>query len=107
MQHLTGKLKGRHRRGKFCRPFRPGFTMVELLVVIAIIVLLATVALPGLTRALTANRESSAKLAIRNALARAQAYAVEHQKYAGVRFQFDQDGWQAGRQYLVLIEKDR
>jgi prepilin-type N-terminal cleavage/methylation domain-containing protein len=87
------------------KPAVPGFTIVELLVVMGIIVIMATVAIPGLTRALTANRVSSAKSAIRNALVRAQAHAIEYQRAAGVRFQFDRDGWQTGRQYLVLIEK--
>lgn len=84
---------------------RGGFTLTEMLVVIAIVVLLATMVLPAFTEMLQSNRASAAKSLVRTMLARAQAHAVAHQKYAGIRFQFDRDGWQQGRQYMVLIEK--
>lgn len=95
----------------------PGFTLVEMLVVVVIILVMGTIVLPGLTSILSGRNESTAKIAIRSALARAQAYAVANQKQAGVRFQFapptiaSQNGfiplenWQSQRQYLVIIEK--
>ena len=73
--------------------------------VVAIVVLLATLVMPAFTKMLQSNRESTAKVMVRTLLARAQAHAVAHQKYAGVRFQFDSEGWEIGRQYMVLIEK--
>jgi len=83
-----------------------GFTLTEMLVVIGIVVLLATLVMPAFTEMLKSNRVSTAKFMVRTMLARAQAQAISNQKYAGIRFQFDRDGWELGRQYMVLIQND-
>jgi len=82
-----------------------GFTLVELLTVMAIIAVMALLVLPGFTRMISSNKEGAALNLIRAALVEAQVHAAQTQKYAGIRFQFDKNGWAGGRQYLVLIEK--
>ncbi|MBN2376728.1 MAG: prepilin-type N-terminal cleavage/methylation domain-containing protein [Sedimentisphaerales bacterium] len=82
-----------------------GFSLVEMLVVIAIISVMIGVAALNAGDILRTQRISSARNLIRNSLAQAQAYAQTNRKYAGLRFQFDRNGWSAGRQYMVLIEK--
>ena len=82
-----------------------GFTLVEMLVVVAIVALVAAMAMPGFTEMIRSNKTGTARNSIRTALAAAQAHAAKTQKYAGVRFQFDRNGWQKGKQYIVLIEK--
>lgn len=84
---------------------RGGFTLIELLVAVSIIVLVGTIAVFGLGKVLTAQSESAARLSIRAALARAQAHALANNRPAGVRFQFDKEGWRLGRQYLVVVEQ--
>lgn len=81
-----------------------GFTLVELLTVMAIIAVMSLLVLPGFTRMISSNKEGAALNLIRAALVEAQVHAAQTQKYAGIRFQFDKNGWAAGRQYLVLIE---
>lgn len=82
------------------------FTMVELLVVIAIIGLLAAIATPAYNSMVKSTRISSAKNIVRSSLQMAQAHAAKTGKPAGLRFQFDRNGPFAGRQYVVLIERD-
>ena len=82
-----------------------GFSLVEMLVVIAIISVMIGVAALNAGDILRTQRISSARNLIRNSLAQAQAYAQTNRKYAGLRFQFDRNGWDSGRQYMVLIEK--
>lgn len=93
------------RLARLTRLTRPaGFTLVELLVVMAIIAVMAMLVLPGFTRMISSNKEGAALNLIRAALVEAQVHAAQTQKYAGIRFQFDKNGWADGRQYLVLIE---
>jgi len=90
---------------RLTRPARPaGFTLVELLPVMAIIAVMALLVLPGFTRMISSNKEGAALNQIRAALVEAQVHAAQPQKYAGIRFQFEKNGWADGRQYLVLIE---
>ncbi len=95
-------------RTRPAQPTRPtrlaGFTMVELLTVMAIIAVMALLVLPGFTKMISSNKEGAAQNLIRSALVEAQVHAAQTQKYAGIRFQFDKNGWAKGRQYLVLIE---
>ena len=82
-----------------------GFTLVEMLVVVAIIAVMVGVAALNAGDILRSQRSTSARNLIRSSLAQAQAYAQTNRKYAGLRFQFDRNGWDRGRQYMVLIEK--
>ena len=82
-----------------------GFTLVEMLVVVAVVAIMIGVAVLNAGDLLRSQRSTSAKNLIRSSLAQAQAYAQANRIYAGLRFQFDRNGWQTGRQYMVLIEK--
>jgi len=82
-----------------------GFTLVEMLVVVAIVGLLTALTVPNVPGMIRSHKMSAARNLIKSALGQAQAHAAKYQKYAGVRFQFDRDGWEKGQQYLVLIEK--
>jgi len=81
-----------------------GFTLVEMLVVVAIVGLLTALTVPNVPGMVRSHKMSAARNLIKSALGQAQAHAAKYQKYAGVRFQFDRDGWEKGQQYLVLIE---
>jgi len=81
-----------------------GFTLIEMLVVVGIVALLSVLVIPNTAKMLDSYRFTAAHNLIKTALAQAQAHAAKTQKYAGIRFQFDSDGWQKGTQYLVLIE---
>lgn len=87
------------------RRFEAGFTLIEMLVVVSIIAIMISLTVPAINSMVQSQRQTSAKNLIRSALAQAQAYAVKERKYAGLRFQFDADGWETGKQYIVLIEK--
>lgn len=82
------------------------FTLIEMLVVVVILAIIVTIAMPAVSTMIKSNKMSSARNLIRSALGLAQAHAAKTQKYAGVRFQFDRDGWKTGTQYLVIIETD-
>jgi prepilin-type N-terminal cleavage/methylation domain-containing protein len=101
---MTGVNMEHKRQKNRLKIRRAGFTMVELLTVMAIIAIMALLVLPGFTKMIQSNKDGAARNLIRAALAEAQAHAAKTQKYAGIRFQFDRDGWANGRQYLVLIE---
>jgi len=83
-----------------------GFTLVEMLVVVAIVGLLTALTVPNVPGMVRSHKMSAARNLIKSALGQAQAHAAKYQKYAGVRFQFDRDGWEKGQQYLVLIENN-
>jgi len=80
--------------------FAGGFSLSEMLVVISVIVLLIGIGIPA-ARQITDSFESSAGLrnVISTALSNARAIATKNQKYAGLRFQQDQNG----RQYMIFI----
>jgi len=84
---------------------KAAFTLIEMLVVIGIIALMIAATTPAVLALVKSNKLSAARNLIRSALVLAQAHAAQSQRYAGVRFQFDRDGWEKGQQYLVLIEK--
>jgi len=81
------------------------FTLVEMLVVVVIVGLMMTIGMPALKGMFAGNRVSQARNLIRTMLSEAQSLAVTQQRYVGVRFQYDKDGWENGRQYAVLVEK--
>ncbi len=83
-----------------------GFTLVEMLVVIAIIGLVAALTIPNVPGMVRSHKMSAAQNLIKSAMGQAQAHAAKHQKYAGIRFQFDHGDWENGRQYLVLTENE-
>ena len=83
-----------------------GFTLIEIMVVVGIVMLLAIATVPNMAGMIRSHRISAAKNLVRAALTQAQGHAAKNQKYAGVRFQFDRDGWELGRQYVVLIESE-
>lgn len=78
------------------------FTIVEMLLVISIVVMMLLVVTPAVPGMIRSHKMASAINQVRSALSLAQAYAAQHQKYAGIRFQQTNDG----RQYLVMIVKD-
>ena len=83
--------------------FAGGFSLSEMLVVISVIVLLIGIGIPA-AKQITDSFESSAGLrnVISTALSNARAIATKEQKYAGLRFQQDQNG----RQYMIFIVHD-
>ncbi len=83
--------------------FAGGFSLSEMLVVISVIVLLIGIGIPA-ARQITDSFESSAGLknVISAALSNARAIATKNQKYAGLRFQQDQNG----RGYMIFIVHD-
>ena len=82
-----------------------GFTLVEMLVVMALMAAVLALVLPAYSLIIEGAKQSQMDNAIKAALGAARTHAIKTQKYAGVRFQFDRDGWRKGRQYAVLIEK--
>ena len=80
------------------------FTLTETLVVVAIVALLLSVGIPA-AKKLSESMESTdgVRNVVNAALCNARAIAIKEQKYAGVRFQFGQDG----RQYMVVVVYDR
>ncbi len=84
---------------------KSGVTLLELTIVISIIVLVTAFSVPNISAMMKTHRVNSAKTMIRTFIGRAQAHAQLTGRLAGVRFQFDRDGWEDGRQYMVLIEK--
>ena len=78
-----------------------GFSLSEMLVVISVIILLIGIGIPA-ARQITDSFESSAGLrnVISAALSNARAIATKNQKYAGLRFQQDQNGRQRDKEGL-------
>lgn len=81
-----------------------GFTLVELMVVLGIVVIIAALAVPNTGQIIRSHRMAAAENLVSSAMAQARAHAVKNQTYAGLRFQYGKDGWQDGRQYVVMIE---
>jgi type II secretory pathway pseudopilin PulG len=83
--------------------YASGFSLSELLVVISVMVLLIGIGIPA-AKQITDSFESSAGLrsVISAALSNARAIAIKNQKYAGLRFQQDQNG----RGYMIFIVHD-
>ncbi|MBN1844737.1 MAG: prepilin-type N-terminal cleavage/methylation domain-containing protein, partial [Sedimentisphaerales bacterium] len=84
---------------------RRAFTLVEMLVVILIVAIMISLIVPASNAFVYSYKASSAQNLVRSALAQAQAYAAKERRYAGIRFQYDAEGWEHGRQYLILIER--
>jgi Tfp pilus assembly protein FimT len=82
---------------------KQGLTLIEMTVVIAMIVLLIGLGLPAVRAFFSAfETVSAARSMISAALATARAFAVENQRYAGIRFQTDLHE----RQYMVLVVQE-
>lgn len=76
------------------------FTLIEMLIVVTIMAILLALSVPAVSSILRSHRWTASENTVRGALSMARGYALQHQCYAGVRFQQDNEG----RQYLVLIE---
>ena len=83
--------------------YNKGFSLSELLVVIGVMSLLAGIGIPA-TKAIMDSVNSSAGLRnmLNAATNNARAMAIKHQKYAGIRFQTDNEG----NQYMIYIVSD-
>lgn len=73
--------------------------------VMALMAALLAVVLPAYSVIVEGAKQSQMDNSVKAALGAARTHAIKTQKYAGVRFQFDRDGWRKGRQYAVLIEE--
>lgn len=76
-----------------------GLTLPEVVTATAIIAMLLGLAIPSIRAINSSFQSTGAKNIISGALACARASAAQHQRYAGIRFQFDQ----YGDQYIIPI----
>ena len=83
--------------------YNKGFSLSELLVVVGVMSLLIGIGVPA-TKAIMDSVNSSASLRnmLNAATNNARAMAIKHQKYAGIRFQTDNQG----DQYMIYIVND-
>lgn len=82
---------------------RSGLTLSETVVSAAIIAIMIAVVVPA-SRVLQESLHSSgARTMISSALSAARALAARHQRYAGLRFQYDPSG---NNQYMIFILHD-
>jgi len=82
---------------------RIGLTLSETVVSAAIIAIMIAVAIPVVQVLQESMHSSGARSMISGALAAARALAAKHQKYAGIRFQYDPNGH---NQYMIFILHD-
>jgi len=80
-----------------------GLTLSEMVVSAAIIGIMIAVAIPAARVLQESIHSSGAKSMISGALSTARALAAKHQKYAGIRFQYDPNGH---NQYMIFILHD-
>lgn len=80
-----------------------GLTLPEVAVVLAIAASLVALAIPSISVINSSFESTGALNMISGALSSARARAVQHQRYAGVRFQCDRNG----NQYIIPIIHDR
>jgi hypothetical protein len=80
-----------------------GLTLSETVVSAAIIAIMMAVAIPAVRVLQESLHSSGAKTMISGALATARALAARHQRYAGIRFQYDPNG---NNQYMIFILHD-
>jgi Tfp pilus assembly protein FimT len=83
---------------------RVGLTLSETVVSVAIIGIMIAVSIPAVQILQESLHSSGAKSMISSALSAARALAARHQKYAGIRFQFDSNGI---NQYMIFILHDK
>ena len=82
---------------------RSGMTLGEVVVSVAIIAAMIAVTIPAVEILRESFHSSGAKTMISSALSAARALAAKHQRYAGIRFQFDPNGRE---QYMIFILHD-
>jgi hypothetical protein len=82
---------------------RSGLTLSETVVSVAIIGIMIAVAIPAVRVLQESMHSRGAKSMVGGALSAARALAAKHQKYAGIRFQYDPNGY---NQYMIFILHD-
>ncbi len=82
---------------------RVGLTLSETVVSMAIIAIMVAVSIPAARILQESLHSSGAKSMISGAFSAARALAARHQRYAGIRFQFDPNG----NQYMIFILHDQ